>query len=306
LLVSEVMARYLEEHAPNKQSARNIADFATDILQWWGPRPLSDVNGRNCRTYIDWRTSQRVARHNTSGRHVGTQTARNELAILRAAINYYHREHGPLQSVPAVTLPPKTPPREDYFLTRDEIAKRIRIACRSHDTRHLARFMLVGFYTGTRPGALLKLRWLPSTDGGWIDLGNEVIHRRSASATRNKKRQPPVRIHARLLPHLRRWHRHDTSRGLSHVIHYAGKPIGRVTAAWQSVCEAAGGGRHDTPHILRHTAATMFMASGVDVALVAGYLGMTVDVLQDVYGHHHPMFQDTIAQTTPRKQTNRK
>ena len=61
--------------------------------------------------------------------------------------------------------------------------------------------------------------------------------------------------------------------------------------------------RH-TAHL--HTAATMFMASGVDVALIADYLGMTVDALQDVCGHHHPMFQETIAQTAPRKQTNRK
>jgi hypothetical protein len=45
----EVMNVYLTEHAPNKPSARNIADFAADILLWWGPRPLSDVNGRNCR-----------------------------------------------------------------------------------------------------------------------------------------------------------------------------------------------------------------------------------------------------------------
>ena len=39
LLVSEIMSAYLSEHAPNKPSARNIADFAADILQWWGPRP---------------------------------------------------------------------------------------------------------------------------------------------------------------------------------------------------------------------------------------------------------------------------
>ncbi|HEU4377032.1 MAG TPA: hypothetical protein VFR73_00550 [Hyphomicrobiaceae bacterium] len=62
----------------------------------------------------------------------------------------------------------------------------------------------------------------------------------------------------------------------------------------------------DTPHVLCHTAATLFMAAGVDVALVAGYLGTTMDVLQSVYGQHHPMFQETIGQTTPRQQTNRK
>jgi integrase len=298
------MARYLQEHAPTKRWARCIADFAADILRWWGQRPLSDVNARNCRAYVDWRTAQRVARHETGKRLVGTQTARNELAILRAAINYYHREHGPLQSVPAVTLPAKTPTREDYFLTRAEIAKRIRVARRNPKTPHIARLLLLGLYTGTRPGAMLKLRWLPSTDGGWVDLDHEVIHRRGQQAVRTSKRQPPVRIHRRLLPHLRRWQRMDAACGLAHVIHYAGRPIGQIGASWQSVRKGARAERYDTPHVLRHTAATLFMAAGMDVAVISGFLGMSIDMLQNVYGHHHPMFQEIIAQTTPRKRTN--
>ena len=61
-----------------------------------------------------------------------------------------------------------------------------------------------------------------------------------------------------------------------------------------------------SPHVLRHTAATLFMQAGVDVAVVAGYLGMSIEVLWTVYGHHSPMFQSEIAQATPKKQTNRK
>lgn len=64
--------------------------------------------------------------------------------------------------------------------------------------------------------------------------------------------------------------------------------------------------RKDSPHVLRHTAATLFMQAGVDVAVVAGYLGMSIEVLWTVYGHHSPMFQSEIAQATPKKQTNRK
>jgi hypothetical protein len=46
------------------------------------------------------------------------------------------------------------------------------------------------------------------------------------------------------------------------------------------------------------------MAAGMDVAVISGFLGMSIDMLQNVYGHHHPMFQEIIAQTTPRKRTN--
>jgi integrase len=139
--------------------------MAADILRWWGDKSLGEVNGRNCRAYVEWRTAQRVIK---SSRLVGVETARHELTVLRAAIRYYHGEHGPLQSVPVVTLPPSAPPREDYFLTRAEVAQRIRVARRRYDTRHMVRMILLGVYTGSRPGALLKLRWLPSIEGGWL------------------------------------------------------------------------------------------------------------------------------------------
>jgi hypothetical protein len=43
-----------------------------------------------------------------------------------------------------------------------------------------------------------------------------------------------------------------------------------------------------TPHTLRHTAATWLMQAGVDKWEAAGYLGMGVEMLDRVYGHHHP------------------
>jgi integrase len=41
----------------------------------------------------------------------------------------------------------------------------------------------------------------------------------------------------------------------------------------------------------RHTAATWLMQAGVDAFEAAGYLGMSVETLLEVYGHHHPAFQ---------------
>jgi integrase len=43
-----------------------------------------------------------------------------------------------------------------------------------------------------------------------------------------------------------------------------------------------------TPHTLRHTAATWLMQRGVPIWEAAGFLGMSPEVLQQTYGHHHP------------------
>jgi integrase len=41
-----------------------------------------------------------------------------------------------------------------------------------------------------------------------------------------------------------------------------------------------------TPHVLRHTCATMLLQLGISVYDVAGVLGTTEDVVRRTYGHH--------------------
>jgi hypothetical protein len=83
----------------------------------------------------------------------------------------------------------------DYWLSRDEVARRIRAARKSPRTYHVARMLLIGTYTETRPGAILGLRWLASPTNGWFDLDAGVLHRVGREAQRSKKRQPPAKIH---------------------------------------------------------------------------------------------------------------
>jgi hypothetical protein len=73
------------------------------------------------------------------------------------AIKFYHSEHGPLPSKPKVTLPEKKPQRTDYWLTRKEVTASIRAARSDSRLHHVARFLLIGVYTGTRLGGILKL-----------------------------------------------------------------------------------------------------------------------------------------------------
>jgi hypothetical protein len=220
LLVADVMQAYLSGHAPTRPSAPWMAQMAAPIIEWWGTKTLSEVRGQSCRDYVSWRTKQRLANFTKQpGRLVSAHTARHELSVLSAAINHWHREHGPLPAIPVVTLPPKPPPRDGYFWSRAEAAARIRAARRRPETEHLARMVLLGVYSGTRPGTMLKLRWLPSTHGGWVDVDNAIIHRRAYGAERTNKRQPPARVHSRLLGHLRAWRKADLEKGITAVIH---------------------------------------------------------------------------------------
>ena len=193
---------------------------------------------------------------------------------MRAAINAYHAEH-PLPSVPKVTLPQQAPQKVDYCLSRSEVAARIRVARKRPIWRHVVRMLLIGVYTGTRPGAILGLKWMRSTTDGWFDLESETLHRRGTKSRTSNKRQPPAGIHEKLLPRLRHWRAADLARGITSVVHYQGQPITKLTYAWNSVAKAAGAKTHDSPHIVRHTAATWLMRRKVDTAQAAAYLGIT-------------------------------
>jgi integrase len=318
LLVVEAVAAYLEHHVAHMASDKSRefgGHTCRPLLTWWSGRTIAEVNGINCRAYVKWRTAQTYGK---ARRKVSDQTARHDLKSLRAAIRWYKREVDTSIVVPTVTMPAKAPPRMDYYLTRDEVAMRIRAARRSRRTHHVARMILIGWYTGTRPGATLNLGWLPSPTAGWFDLDNGVLHRRGLRTRITNKRQPPARIHARLLPHLRRWHRMDTAAGFTKVIRYQGETVKKLRRSWGTVCRLAAtltaereskrtGTKvaprevKDGPHIMRHSCCTWLMAAGVDVYEVSGYTGVSVEVLLNVYGHHHPDFQSNAATATSKR-----
>lgn len=153
---------------------------------------------------------------------------------------------------------------------------------------------VVRLYTGTRHAAICSAAFNPAIGRGHIDLDTGVFYRRRQGSQQTNKRQSPVRLPARLLAHLKRWKRLGIARHA--VVEWNGKPVGSVRKSFAAAAIAAGINRHITPHILRHTAATWAMQSGSDAWDAAGYLGMSPEVLERVYGHHHPDFQRDVAE----------
>jgi integrase len=128
-----------------------------------------------------------------------------------------------------------------------------------------------------------------------------TLHRRGIKARHSRKRQPPARIHAKLLPHLRRWYKADKALGITAVVHYQGEEIAKLRRSWSTVARLAGSTGKDGPHIMRHTAATWQMQAGTNLYEAAGYLGMSPETLWNVYGHHHPDFQSGAARATGKR-----
>jgi integrase len=82
-----------------------------------------------------------------------------------------------------------------------------------------------------------------------------------------------------------------------------GERIGDIKKGFAAACQRAG--LHDvTPHTLRHTCATWLMQKGTDPWQASGFLSMSMETLQRVYGHHHPEYQRQAAENVGRRPQN--
>lgn len=317
--VADVLDIYLQDVAPRQAREKEVKQRVGKLGEFWGLMALSDVNGRSCRDYVEWRTQQQVKaarpeRTGTPARMVTPAGARRELEDLRAAINH-HRKEGLCSEIVEVVLPEKSPRRERW-LTRSEAARLLWAAIRYREVQkgiqtdrrsrwHVARFILVGIYTGTRAAAICGAGFKPGEGRGWVDLERGVFYRRAESKAETKKRQPPIRLPERLLAHLRRWHAISPLKEA--VVEFNGRQVGSIRKAFGKVVESAGLDSGEiTPHVLRHTCATWMMQNGADIWEAAGYLGMTVEMLETVYGHHHPDFQESAAAAATAKRPIRR
>lgn len=301
VLIVDVLNVYAQDVVPQHARPRETAARISRLAAWWGDprhamktmadaaRPkiamtgfVADIGSGSCRAYAATIPGQR--------------TASMDLELLRAALNHAVKERT-LVSAPSVTLPPKAEPRQRW-LTRSEVAKLLwaaRRATRStngrsgatdqwHTRQHLARFIVMAFYTGSRKGDILDACFEPTSDHGYIDLDRGLWVRKAPSKKATKKKQPTIPLPGPLLAHLRRWRRN----GQRFAVEFNGKPVDRIDTAFRKLvkdCELDG---DVVPHTFRHTAITWGMQRGMDPWDASGYFGLSMQTLLEVYGHHHP------------------
>lgn len=274
------MAIYLDDIGPRNSDPQKFTRRFRRLNAFWTGKMLSDVSGATCRAYAAQRGSQ--------------ASARRELEDLRAAINY-HAKEGFHRGNIEVTLPAKGLPRERW-LTRAEAAHLIWTCWRAREVqegvetrkrplRHLARFILIALYTGTRAGAVATASPYEAEGRSFVDLDRGIYYRLAQGKRETAKRQPPAPIAPRLLAHMRRWR--DKGIAREHFVEFNGRPIKSVKTAMSSALERSGL-EGISPHVFRHTAATWMMQNGAPMWETAGYLGMSEEVLRRVYAHQHP------------------
>jgi hypothetical protein len=241
--IADVISRYLRDVASKRARPQEAAQRARALLSFFGQMTLAQVNGDECRRYAVQRSTD-VA-------------ARRQLEDLRAAINH-HRREGLCSQIVEVVLPPERPARERW-LTRSEAARLVWAAWRYREVQkgrrtdrrsrqHIAKFILVALYTGTRASAVCGAALEPTVGRGWIDLDRGVFYRRPAGRLETKKRQPPVPMPPGLLAHLRRWRR----RGQRFAVEWNREAVRDIGKAFTNVVGDAGLGSDVTPRPPAH------------------------------------------------------
>src|SRR6516162_324719 len=248
--IADILAIYLRDVVSRHSRPKETKSRIKALDSFFGDKLLSYVTGETCRAYVAQRLTD--------------ASARRELEDLRAAINYHRRENLH-DKIISVVLPNERAPR-DRWLTRSEAARLIRAAWRYREVQkghatgrrsrqHIARFILVALYTGTRASAVCGAALQPTVGHGWIDLERGVFYRQPPGKHETKKRQPPIPLPAQLLAHLRRWKR----QGQRFAVEWNSEPVKSIRKGFGSAVQDAGLGDDVIPHTLRHTAATWLM-----------------------------------------------
>lgn len=199
----------------------------------------------------------------------------------------------------AVKVPKSsTPPKEKDALTMEEL-KRLFECCESR----LKIAVLALARTGVRIGELLALRWDD------IDMNKKAVHvRRAVSDTRTKGRlidDPKTQSSIRMIPvgasviaALQEWRKEQLQEKLACGSKWADEDNAVFTMAFGSrmrqewvsrrlkVAAQKAEIEYISPHILRHTYASLLIESGVELKTVQELMGHTTSrMVMEIYAH---------------------
>jgi integrase len=296
LTVSDVFNYYRKEHVKDLVNDVERREYALGWLEAsLGKHRLNELTPELVRNYVRKRregTAPVYADRVTTRavKPAGDGTLRHELATLTTAFRFaVENKKIPEHSLPRIKLPAKPAPK-DVWLTEEEhdwLLAFVQDEDKDGRMTRLWRFVAIGLGTAARKSAIGNLTW------DMIDLGAELIHFPQAEqregAQSSSKKTVPVPICDWLLPLLQRAYKERIN---EYVLDDDTLPAGAFRTLKKRAYEASDNLKflELTPHVLRHTAATLMARSGIDIPLIAGVLGNSAQVCLDNYLHHSPSY----------------
>lgn len=268
--VGSILAHYLADRHDRKIPGVTRLEYAhKPLTRILGHKPPETITEAETRSYLARRAKEDVA----------PATSRTELQALRAALRWAEKS-SIIVKAPSITMPPRSPSRIRW-LSRAE-ADRLLLACKAP---HIRLFVMIALNTGARSGAILSLAW------DRVDLDGRTIDFRIPGAAQTRKRRVRAPINDTLHSALAQAKALTTT---EHVIEWAGGSVERIKHGFRDAAIRADL-KNVTPHVLRHTAVTWALQDGQDPWAVAGFVGMSIEMVQEVYGHHHPEHLRSVA-----------
>ena len=213
--------------------------------------------------------------------------------LLRKFVRWVCRRDGVPDPFLDLDAPPK-PRQERDWLTREEFRRLLDAAGKpERNLPGLAErdqlVLLALVTTGLRRSELCALEWRDLE----LDGRKRSLLVRHGKGDKSRSQPIPARL-ARALQALRHTRQPKPTDPV-----FCGLAGGRLQETIladiiRRAATRAGIEKHVTAHTLRHTAATWLMHLGVDMWEAAGYLGMSIKMLEEVCGHHHPDHQKAI------------
>lgn len=207
-------------------------------------------------------------------------TIRKSLNLLTAALNHVRKE-GWIDAIPHIDKPQDSPARKT-ILTEAEVKKLIASAKESH----VRLFIMLAAYTLSRRQAILDLTW------DRVDLKAKLIDFNIPGMAENSKRRVKMPIVPELLPVLQAAYEVCTT---DYVVEYAGiAPISNISRGFAAACKRAK--VKASPHVLRHTGASILVSKGFPLEKVAKMLGDTIKTTEKNYVHLAPGYMKDTAE----------
>ncbi|UFS81516.1 MULTISPECIES: tyrosine-type recombinase/integrase [Rhizobium] len=301
VLVTDLIKFYVERHqkqieAKSKDRLRDYLNTVERLIKFWAGKTVYDVNEKTLAEY------QQKAR---PVKPLSDNHARRELQDLKAMIHFGIKKG--LCELNGHVIDwelPEPPEARAEFYTKAEAAMLVKTAYRAKNmaiggprgyrtSKHLARFILIGLYTGTRSEKIEQASYKNSDDRPWMDIDNGIFYRGGvANKSPLNKRADPVRIPDQLLAHLRRW----AKEGSDNVIEHNGKPGSTRRGFFSLKKEVFSEERAKVVnrHTLKHTCASWLMQKRVPLNVIASYLSTTEEVILKHYGHFSPDFHAEV------------